>query len=214
MWVLDEIFQLGGYEYPVEVARLMEARPRPRRIVDIGACVGLASLFFLERFPDVFITALEPDTWNREVLLETVRANNLGDRWTVIPACASTRQGTVPFISDHFMSRIDPRGEAPGAETAPTIDVLPILDRADLVKIDIQGGEWEILSDPRFADLRIGAIVIEYHPYLAPSSEPYSDVRRLLSDAGFVIGRVANEHAGEGTIWAWKADQASPPTGW
>jgi hypothetical protein len=32
--------------------------------------------------------------------------------------------------------------------TVPMIDVLPILAEADFLKMDIEGGEWEILSDP------------------------------------------------------------------
>ena len=48
---------------------------------------------------------------------------------------------------------------------------------ADLVKIDIEGGEWPILTDPRFAQLPTPALVIEYHPAGCPGPDPQAFIR-------------------------------------
>ena len=46
-------------------------------------------------------------------------------------------------------------------------DVLGQIAEADLVKMDIEGGEWGILADPRIARQR--ALVLEYHPRGLPA---------------------------------------------
>jgi hypothetical protein len=87
----------------------------------------------------------------------------------------------------------------------PAVDVFEHLADADLVKLDIQGSEWAILADPRLVAIPARAIVLEYHPRLAPSAAPHEDAVRLLRSAGFrTSSAVVDEHAGEGTIWAWR----------
>jgi FkbM family methyltransferase len=204
LWILDEIFRGHAYEYPDEVRRILEMSTEPLRIVDIGSCVGLASIFFLSRFPDARITAFEPDVHNRKVLMDTVRANRLEDRWRVIAAAAATREGQVPFVSDHFLSHIDPNRDDPRAAPVATVDVFPHVVGADVVKMDIQGAEWEILADPRFKDAGIKTLVVEYHPYQAPSPDPEAAAIGLLRGAGYRVSPTAGKHAGEGTVWGWR----------
>ena len=69
------------------------------------------------------------------------------------------------------------------ATTLPAADVFPYLEGADLVKIDIEGGEWPILSDPRFAELEARALVLEYHPHLCPGPDPRECADGLLARA-------------------------------
>ncbi len=204
VWMLDEIFQLGGYAIPPAVARALSELDRPVRILDLGSCVGLATLFFLEIFPDALITGFEPDPANREVLLQTIDENEMGERWTVVGAGASNRDGSAPFISDHFLSHVDRDSSGDASITVPTLDVFSYLANADLVKMDIQGGEWDILEDPRFAATAATAIVVEYHPYLSPSSDAHRAAQNLLHAAGYTTAPVGNEHDGEGTIWGWR----------
>lgn len=204
MWVLDEIFRRGIYAVPPEVERALRALPRPLRVVDLGACVGLAGLFFETVLGDVSVIAFEPDATNRGVLERTIAANHSQGRWTVVPACAGARDGTVPFISDHFLSRIDPDGASALAQPVPVVDVFPYLRDADLVKMDVQGAEWDLLADPRWLELTVPAIVLEYHPRLAPSPDAGARARARLTEAGYRTGPARDEHAGEGTIWAWR----------
>jgi hypothetical protein len=65
-------------------------------------------------------------------------------------------------------------------------DVMPTLARADLAKIDIEGAEWPILSDPR---LHRGpaAIAVEFHERGCPGASTVESATRLLEQAGFEI---------------------------
>jgi hypothetical protein len=93
-------------------------------------------------------------------------------------------------------------------------DAFPLIADADLVKIDIEGGEWPILADARFASMRARAVVLEYHIDGSPSGDPAGSAAAALTAAGFVVGEPVPATApGYGTLWAWRApDTASPRT--
>ena len=92
-----------------------------------------------------------------------------------------------------------------GDSTVPVVDALERLRDADLVKIDIEGGEWAILGDPRFEDLPARVVVLEYHPYLCPGPDARSAALELLSRAGFEIRPFEHRSDGTGMLWAWRA---------
>ena len=83
--------------------------------------------------------------------------------------------------------------------------MLPEIAAADLVKMDIEGGEWEILRDPRFAASPPRAIVLEYHPH--PSApDPRAAVEGLLRDAGLTEqAPIFHRADGHGMLWAWRS---------
>ena len=47
--------------------------------------------------------------------------------------------------------------------------------------MDIEGGEWEILGDPRFEELGLTALALEYHPDQAPGADPRALRSRLYA---------------------------------
>jgi FkbM family methyltransferase len=205
LWVLDEIFRRGTYAPPMGAAGAVRALARPIHLVDLGACAGLASAYFLTAFDVARITAFEPDEANRAILRRTFAANGLDEKSVVVAACASNTDGSVPFISDHFLSRVDPTGSSPRARMVPQLDVFPYLEDADVLKMDIQGAEWAILTDPRFDGARLTALVLEYHPYLAPDRDARAAAMSILSAAAYTLSDIVDEHAGEGTLWAWRS---------
>lgn len=212
MWVIDELFHRQVYRPPKEVFHLLASLPRPVRFADLGAHVGMASVFFGSLFPEARVTAFEPNSSSAEVLRRTIKSNGVDDRWTVIQACAATEEGNAEFSDAFHISRMSPRQSTPtslerdrATASVPTVDVFPLIGDADLVKIDIQGGEWAVLGDPRFSDLAAKAVVLEYHPHLCPAADPGPHAVGLLRQAGFTVGTISDHHGGEGTVWAWKS---------
>ena len=53
------------------------------------------------------------------------------------------------------------------------------------LKIDIEGSEWRLLEDPRFAGLRFLATILEWHPAGAPTGDPRTAAHDALQNAGF-----------------------------
>ena len=81
------------------------------------------------------------------------------------------------------------------------IDVFPELADADLLKMDIEGGEWPILDDQRLARTSIVALCLEYHAHQCPTDNPCAAAVDLVRGAGFDVVRLRDQE-GVGFLWA------------
>ena len=220
-WVVYEVVRRGVYLPPPEVERAVRARTDAPRIVDLGAHVGSASLLLIERFPRAHVVAVEPNPDSAALLRRTIAANGLGGQCEVRQVAAGTEPGTATiegfsilshFVRDDTEEAVDQlpylRQFQSQVVTEPTqvevVDAFELLRDADLVKMDIEGAEWPILQDPRFAALPIRALVLEYHPQGSPEHDTTALVSRLLQQAGFRLGELFDEHDRVGLVWAWR----------
>lgn len=191
-----EVFVNGNYELPASVLRCLRDVRGPLRAVDLGANIGLFGLKLLSQHPNTIITAVEPDSSNAAILNQTIVSNGQSVTWTVVEACAGTRNGTVHFRAGDFLqSQIAEDGQPTALR-----DVFPMLEDADLIKIDIEGAELDLLSDPRFERLSARALWLEFHP---PHTE--DEIVALVRRAGFRPGPIARR-GGWGEFWAIRSD--------
>lgn len=202
--ILDEVFRLGWYTLPDAARARLAALDRPLRVADLGAHVGTFGVWAVTEFPAAEITAFEPDPQNLEALRCAVSANRAGDRWRVVDACAAAADGTLSFAAYRSSGSHVVDGDAPGALQLVARDVFPELHRADLVKIDIEGSEWPILTDDRFPELAAPVLVLEYHPEQCPTATPRATAEQLLRDAGYDTFDIWHDPAGVGMLWAVK----------
>lgn len=203
---LAEVFYHRWYEPRGELARALDST---LRILDLGANIGLFGAFALTRWPQSRVFAYEPDPANVAVHRRTIEANELATRWTLEPAAAGVRDGEAVFavglnVDSH---EVDPRtdGTPAATTTLPMRDVLAQMAAADLVKMDIEGGEWDILCDPRFANHPPPAIVLEYHPRHCPDADPRAALQRALEGAGLAVTSIWHSEDGHGMVWAWRS---------
>jgi FkbM family methyltransferase len=211
--IFEEIYALRFYEPPPLVRNILSATP-VREICDIGGHVGLFGTWALRRYSDAAVVSFEPDPCNVAVLEACRDASAHASRWKVRNAAAGTASGTTRFLAGRgAMSREVLGGERVGVGRAggrvvdvPVIDVFPDLNRADLIKIDIEGGEWALLEDPRFARCtgRV-VVVVEYHPQGSPTEDAGAAARRLLRAAGYSVVPAGPERNGLGLVWGWRA---------
>jgi FkbM family methyltransferase len=195
--VLSEVFLDADYEPPVELGGLA-----PARILDLGANVGLFGAWALARWPGAAVEAYEPDPANAAVHRRTVAANP-GLRWVLHEAAAAAAPGELRFAAGGFATSGQVDDGANGLAVR-AVDVLPAMAGADLVKIDIEGGEWALLTDPRLRDAA-RVLVLEYHPRLAPEPDARACALALLQRAGYATHeRFHDEHNGHGMLWAWR----------
>jgi FkbM family methyltransferase len=204
--VLDEIFRQRVYDLPARVARRLRSSRRALRIVDLGANIGLFGLYVLGQLGDARITAYEPDRFNLDVLKRCIVGNGQEAAWRVVPACAGARAGVVPFLEGRFAcSRTAPGEDAAGTTRVRVVDVFPALSRVHLLKADMEGGEWAVLTDPRFPAAGVEAIALEYHPHLCPGPSGARETAEvLLRDAGYAIEPLFERPDGVGMLWAWR----------
>ena len=174
--ILNEIFGgTGGvncYAPPPDVAALLD-RAAPPRIMDLGANIGLFGLYILGRWPTAQITAFEPDPDNAALLHDTIASNGLDHCWHVHRSACSNRGGTVAFAAGLLSeARIADPGDV-GTIAVPVVDVFIHDHDVELLKIDIEGAEWAILTDPRLADLKAKSMVRRVAcPWLSPARSP------------------------------------------
>jgi len=124
-------------------------RKRYRRVLDIGANIGLHSIILSRCGFDV--RAFEPDPQHLEILRRNLALNQCHSV-QVLDAAVSNKKGIREFVrvlgnttANHLAgSKSNLHGDL---EKFPvrTEDILPLMAWADLIKLDVEGHEKEIL---------------------------------------------------------------------
>ena len=194
---LGEVFHERDYAPPDGLGPFA-----PRRIVDLGANVGYFGAFALSTWPAASVVAFEPDPANALVHEQAIADNGLAHRWELRRAAAAARDGEITFdASGDALSHAAEHGSV----VVATQDVLPLIAGADLLKMDVEGGEWEILADPRFRSAPPRVVVLEYHPQGAPGPDPHAAVVEALDAAGLTARTgIFRRDSGYGMLWAWQ----------
>jgi FkbM family methyltransferase len=205
--VLDEVFYQHLYDPPREVQQLLRT---PLRAVDAGANIGLFGVWLLSRYPGSEILSFEPDRRNAALLAQTIGANRAEHAWRMVQAAVAPAAGTLGFAGEEFATShvVDD----PHAPTVTAVDFFAHAQDAQLVKIDIEGSEWEILADQRMAALPASAIVLEYHPERCPQRDTHAAAAQLLHAAGYRTKPIFKAATGVGMLWAWRP-QEQPESG-
>ena len=161
--IFDEVFLNLDYEY--------ELNFKPEFIIDCGANIGLASIYFKNIYPDVTIIAIEPDKSNYNMLIKNVEnypdiyCINAGiwNKETFLKVEDKFNKGAACYIC----SEVSP--DFPGAVKSYSIsDILKIYNQTeiDILKIDVEGSEKEIFQSGYEEWLpKTKSIMIELHDY-------------------------------------------------
>ena len=185
------------YYEPEERAALADAiadattAGRPFVFIDIGANVGLFSLFVAATARSARIVAIEPEPGNFERLRFNVDANR-GLPIKALALALGERDGEVAIVLNR-RDRGGTRMASPGASGAVTVRCRPLVDvvreeklaAIDALKIDVEGAEDKVLA-PYFRDappsLWPSLIVIE-----DSRAEWSVDLFALLAAKGYVV---------------------------
>jgi FkbM family methyltransferase len=172
---------------------------RGSTVVDIGGNIGVYALFAgLAGARVVYV--YEPSAASYECLVANVRANKLEN--VIKPerrAVVGTPRATVRFprhssAMNHIVSDSDDRDDY---DVVPTITLAEIApgERVDLLKIDCEGGEYDIfLAGAAEAIRRIDEVRMECH------RGPREDLVARLTALGFALRQFTDEGAGTGYL--------------
>jgi FkbM family methyltransferase len=135
-----------------------------RRIVDLGANVGYTVVYFARRFPKAHIDAFEPNPKELQLLARHLRINGIRERVTIYPGAVGTAAGHALLSVDSGRSQIisERSGQTISVEVMDFFAAIQ-KGRIDFLKMDIEGGEYRILMDDRFAALDLGVVAFEWH---------------------------------------------------
>ena len=165
-----------------------EAGRAAPRILDCGANIGLASVFFKRRYPRARVTAYEADPALFAMLEANVATNRMADVETR-HAAVWTATGSLTFRcegSDSGMIESLPGSLAGPLKSVPSLRLRDVLaeEPVDLLKLDIEGAEDAVLADCEPVLDRVRAIVLDLHEF-DPSSRQAPRVLERLTRNGF-----------------------------
>ena len=161
----QQVFLNQEYDFLVEM--------QPKVIVDAGANIGLASIYFTNKYPDAKIIAIEPEQSNFELLKENVAPYS-----NVIPIQAAlwNKNEEINLIDpglgkSGFMTEMQHSSENLSGNICHTVTAMSIdkimkdysLTKIDILKIDIEGAEREVFSDTSSWIEKVDSIIVELH---------------------------------------------------
>jgi FkbM family methyltransferase len=163
-------------------------------IIDIGANIGLFTLYAARRAPAARIFAIEPFPANFDRLLESVLEHDLTERTTCLKYAITGKAGMRlmhdgPLPSQQrFLVAVGKSTSGIPVQGMPLGELIrqQALEKIDLLKMDVEGSEYEVLLSASPSELRtIQRIALEYHGDCAP----YSKVQIFdhLHKAGFRV---------------------------
>ena len=136
---------------------------RVKLIVDLGANIGLSCLWWIANYWRAQVIAFEPHPDHAAEARANIALNGFGPRIDLRQAAVGP-EATTAWISDEGSASKLSTTDGNGYKVAVQ-DLFGTLAgrRVDILKIDTQGGKIELLDDPRFSLLNVGAIIIEWH---------------------------------------------------
>jgi FkbM family methyltransferase len=145
----------------------------PATIVDAGANIGMASIYFAHKYPGAKIVAIEAEASNFDMLTRNTRPYP-----AIIPMHAAlwNRDGEISVgepdpatgANGHwaFVTR-DGAGDKVRAVTMRTLMKEMQIETVDLIKIDIEGAEKEVFEESNWLK-HVRCLMIELHDRYRP----------------------------------------------
>lgn len=172
IWAVYEVWMRNCYRVPFPVGTKV--------LLDLGANIGLTSLWYARACGFERVIAVEPTPSNADLADHNLRANGVEAdvvRAAVGPADgeARFRQYNVSTFNELVFDAAQPPRAEPGvrltgesvvrvASPATLLEALPDGQRVDLVKLDIEGGEQALYEGDLSWLSRVDALVAELHP--------------------------------------------------
>jgi FkbM family methyltransferase len=150
-------------------------------LVDLGANIGLTSIWLTKEYGFASVIAVEPDAGNAALIQKNFDLNGIPGK--IVEAAIGPHDCTAKFraAEDSNLGSLAHEGRV-----VTVISMRSILDRfrlseVDLIKMDIEGGEQALLTGPQEWLYRTRAIIAEFHP----RTVDYTALTRLLERLGF-----------------------------
>ncbi|MCM8756773.1 MAG: FkbM family methyltransferase [Candidatus Omnitrophica bacterium] len=183
IFTFASIFLYRWYDFPIDF--------RPEFIIDCGANIGCFSVLIASRFPEAKVVAIEPEREN-SIILEwnTKFYKNIHS----IKAAIYSKPQKVNLIQDltkrEDAFRITEDEEGDSVEIVNTITIPSILksfgyNYIDILKIDIEGSEYELFSKNYEEWLGcVKILIIEFHDRFKPGCREKVELAIKRFDCG------------------------------
>lgn len=150
----------------IKEAYRLPRHAKPKVVVDLGANIGMTSVFLARRHGAQHIIAVEPSPQNARLARMNLSVNGIDG--SVIEAAVAANDGVGYFAahSDSNLGQVASDGERVNLLSIDSVLAVSPTGRADLLKMDIEGGEAAVLEgDPSWLE-RVDSLIAEFHPDL------------------------------------------------
>ena len=169
-------------------------------IIDIGANIGIVSIYLAKKFPFIKIYAFEPVRQNYECILKNIELNNIEDGIITVENVAITGDRrklnlTVP-IYNTGQSNIHNRYSSPIISNIdPNVNSIKLDDvflkynisKCKLLKIDCEGAEYEILYNTDAKNLeKCCNLISEFHGNIEEQKKLYDYCSKYISNIYYI----------------------------
>jgi FkbM family methyltransferase len=176
-------------------------------IIDVGAGIGEFAIQAAKACPGCQVFGFEPFPESFRYFQKNIRSNNLTNAFPIEAAVTSVPGSMALDTTSGNPLQFRTQLDAPSAVSVKTMLLIDFLkeksiDIVELLKLDCEGGEFNILLPLTIHDLaRFQRIVMEYHDSL--TIHHHEELVSLLENAGFVVEVVPNVvHQDIGYIYA------------
>jgi len=136
-------------------------------VLDCGSFYGHFALYAAKKATRGHVYCFEPDPKNRELLAENLALNGISNA-TIVPKALYSSSGTISFKADGTAA--SGISDAPGSISLPCVSLPDFmaeegLDRADFIKMDIEGAEVPVIEGARglLKDSSAHLAIASYH---------------------------------------------------
>jgi FkbM family methyltransferase len=173
--------------------------PRPR-ILDIGAFLGLASIYFLWRFPDCRLVCVEPNPHAFDAMRRAVAgfAAGRGAEVAFHNKAVGVADGSATLIVDraepvNIAASLTDRVDARWNREPIAVEVIGLAGLlaggVDFMKLDVEGMEYPLLQSGLIEPGRVRGFAVELHDVERHQSEIRSIAPRLLASGYRAVDR-------------------------
>jgi FkbM family methyltransferase len=152
-------------------------------ILDVGANIGLFGVAARRLYPSATIHAYEPAPALEQYLRHHAREAG----YSYFMEAVGANEGTAELVREGDSNQTQVQRRETG--TTPVVSLQTAVDRldgsVDLLKLDCEGGEWELFDAPGpWASIRW--VTMEYHLW-ATSGVRHQDLPGKVQDLGFEV---------------------------
>ncbi|MEE9349263.1 MAG: FkbM family methyltransferase [Flavobacteriaceae bacterium] len=159
-------------------------------IYDLGAHIGMVSLYYKQKYPQAIIKAFEPNPVVFKCLQQNMISSKL-QNVSVFNQAISYENGSLDFYCDkggQVSSFIKPGDFETETQKIESVRLKDLIDKEsrqiDLIKMDIEGVELEVLIDCDTSLQKVDRLVVEYHSY-KKNNQKLSQFFSVLEKNGF-----------------------------
>lgn len=168
-WITRTILIEGSYE-KASVALAVQIMREGKTMVDIGANFGLFSSQVCVNNRKAKVLAVEPNYQIIPLLINNLRLNKIESQVQVIQAAVSGSANLVALEqpSENNMGSTTVVNNNQALLSVPCITLENIctqfnVEKVDLVKIDIEGNEFDVFKDFDFQKIELRNIILEFN---------------------------------------------------